>query len=166
VSAIARLQARHENEATPVERLTANLTAALGTPAAVLLLIALTAAWVGVNFVLGRFGYRVVDPPPFGWLQGVLAFTALCVTVLILTTQRLADRLSSHREQLTLELAILGEQKTAKVIAMLEEIRRDNPLLRDRRDSEAAAMGRPADPEAVLEAIVTAPSKGGDDAGE
>ena len=162
MAAIARLQARHESEATPVERLTANLTAALGTPATVLVLIVATAAWITANLALQWLGYRALDPPPFSWLQGALAFSALCVTVIILTTQRLADRLSSHREQLTLELAILGEQKTAKVIAMIEEIRRDDPLLRERQDSEAVAMAHPADPEAVLEAIVTSPR--GDDA--
>ncbi len=52
--------------------------------------------------------------------------------MLILTTQRRADELAQHREQLTLELAILSEQKTAKVIELLEEMRRDNPNLRNR----------------------------------
>jgi hypothetical protein len=37
-----------------------------------------------------------------------------------------------NREHLILELALLGEQKTAKVIELLEEFRRDNPLIRNR----------------------------------
>jgi hypothetical protein len=57
------------------------------------------------------------------------------------------------REQLTLELAILSEQKTAKVIQLLEESRRDNPLIRNRVDQEAEAMAQPADPRSVLDAI-------------
>ena len=52
-----------------------------------------------------------------------------------------------------MELAILGEQKTAKVIELLEEMRRDNPNLRNRVDHEAAAMAIPADPQTVFEAI-------------
>jgi uncharacterized membrane protein len=79
------------------------------------------------------------------------------VTVIILTTQRRADSLASLRAQLTLELAILGEQKTAKVIDLLEEHRRDNPLIANRHDPEASDMAKPADPEAVLEAIATTP---------
>jgi uncharacterized membrane protein len=52
-----------------------------------------------------------------------------------------------------LELAILSEQKTAKVIQLLEESRRDNPLIRSRVDQEAEAMAQPADPQSVLDAI-------------
>jgi uncharacterized membrane protein len=75
------------------------------------------------------------------------------VTVLILTTQRRDDQLAGYREQLTLELAILGEQKSAKTIALLEEMRADSPHLRSRADSEAAAMAVAADPQTVLDAI-------------
>jgi len=73
--------------------------------------------------------------------------------VLILTTQRREDQLASHREQLTLELGILSEQKAAKIIELLEEMRRDDPTLRNRVDREAVAMSTPADPQAVLDAI-------------
>jgi hypothetical protein len=52
-----------------------------------------------------------------------------------------------------LELAILSEQKTAKVIQLLEETRRDNPLIHNRVDQEAEAMAQPADPQSVLAAI-------------
>ena len=82
-----------------------------------------------------------------------MGLLALYVTVLILTTQRREDQLAGYREQLTLELAILGEQKSAKIIALLEEMRRDSPSLRNRVDEEAAAMAVAADPQAVLDAI-------------
>ena len=73
--------------------------------------------------------------------------------MLILTTQRREDQLAGYREQLTLELAILSEQKSAKIISLLEEMRRDSPTLRNRVDEEAAAMSVAADPQAVLDAI-------------
>jgi len=78
---------------------------------------------------------------------------ALYVTVLILTTQRREDQLAGYREQLTLELAILGEQKSAKIIALLEEMRRDSPTLKNRVDEKASAISVAADPQAVLDAI-------------
>ncbi len=155
IRAIAKLQAQHEREATPFERFVERLTAAIGRPGFLLLLLVAVAAWVLANIAAGRLGRLVIDPPPFNWLQDMLSLMALCVTVIILTTQRRADKLASHREQLTLELAILGEQKTAKVIQLLEELRRDNPLLVNRVDHEANAMARPADPEAVLNALVS-----------
>ncbi len=73
--------------------------------------------------------------------------------MLIHATRFREDQLAGHREQLTLELAILGKQKSAKIIELLEEMRRDDPSLRNRVDHEAAAMSTPADPQAVLDAI-------------
>ena len=73
--------------------------------------------------------------------------------VLILTTQRRADRLAGRREQMTLELASLTEKKVAKIIALIEELRRDSPQVVDRVDDEAQAMASRADPHAMLGAI-------------
>jgi uncharacterized membrane protein len=50
-------------------------------------------------------------------------------------------------------VAILSEQKTAKVVALLEELRRDSPLVRDRVDELANIMARPVDPQSVIDAI-------------
>lgn len=44
-------------------------------------------------------------------------------------------------------------QKSAKIIALLEELRRDNPMIGNRHDAEAEALSTPADPNSVLEAI-------------
>ena len=98
-------------------------------------------------------GLKPWDEAPFAWLQGTLGLLALYVTMLILTTQRREDQLAGCREQLTLESAILGEQKSAKIIALLEEMRRDSPTLKNRFDEEAAAMSIAVDPQAVLDAI-------------
>ena len=108
--------------------------------------------WIGANLLAVWFGVLPLDGP-FEWLQGAVTLLALYVTILILTTQQREDQLASYREQLTLELAILGEQKSAKIIALLEGMRRDNPLLRNRVDAEAEAMAVAADPQAVLDAI-------------
>ena len=63
------------------------------------------------------------------------------------------DRLTQRRELLNLELTILGEQKIAKVVALLEELRRDSPHLHNRVDELAEVMARPADPQSVIDAI-------------
>jgi uncharacterized membrane protein len=156
VQAIARLHAQHESRATPGERLMERVTAVIGRPRFLIWLAISVAAWTLANLAALRLVRGAFDPPPFYWLQGAASLSAFAVTVIILTTQRRAERLAALRAQLTLELAILGEQKTAKVIDLLEEHRRDNPLITDRPDPEARAMAKPADPEAVVEAIATA----------
>ncbi len=74
---------------------------------------------------------------------------------MILIAQRHDDELATRRDQLTLELAILSEQKSAKIIALLEEFRRD-PHQGDHRDVVAEAMAQPANPQVVLHAIRSA----------
>ena len=50
------------------------------------------------------------------------------MVILIYAAQRREDKLSELREQLTLELALSSEQKTAKVIELLEEPARRQDL--------------------------------------
>ena len=85
-----------------------------------------------------------------------MATGALYLTVMILIAQRHDDELSNRRDQLTLEIAILAEQKTAKIIALLEEFRRNDPHQSDDRDTIAEALAEPADPQPVLNAIKAA----------
>ena len=153
VKAIAELHADHHRRATPVQRAVDRLTRFVGRPRFVGWLTAVLALWIGGNLVLQLAGLGAPDPAPFAYLQDVGEVMGLYITVLILVTQRREDQLAEAREQLTLELAILNEQKSAKIIALLEELRRDNPLIRDRVDEEAEALSTPADPQAVLDAI-------------
>ncbi len=153
LQAIAKLHADHRRSAGKLQRLVEQLTALIGRPLFIAVLTVIVVAWTGGNLAADALGLPAWDAPPFAWLQGITGLLALYVTVLILATQRREDQLAGYREQLTLELAILGEQKSAKIIALLEEMRRDSPTLRNRVDEEAAAMAVAADPQAVLDAI-------------
>ena len=78
---------------------------------------------------------------------------AFFITLLILTAQRHANELADKRAQLTLLIALLNEKKSAKIIELLEEQRRDNPFLTSRVDAQAAEMARAADPTEVFEQL-------------
>lgn len=153
VRAIARLHAEHHGEATTSQRLVERLTAGAGRPRSLIVLTVLMVGWMAVNLAVAALGHKPWDEPPFSWLQGATGIAALYMTILILVTQRREDQLASHREQLTLELGILSEQKAAKIIELIEELRRDHPMLANRYDPEAEAMAAPADPHSVLDAI-------------
>jgi uncharacterized membrane protein len=70
-----------------------------------------------------------------------------------LTTQNRQAKKSSHRANLELQVNLAAEQKIAKLIALLEELRRDLPSVRDRVDPVADAMSEPADPHTVMAAL-------------
>jgi uncharacterized membrane protein len=152
IDAIASVHVRHQRQATRAQRFVEGTVAWVVRPGFIVLLTIFVAGWIAANLILAAKG-RAFDPPPFPILQDIGTLTALYITVLILITTQREKEIGEHREQLTLELAILSEQKSAKIIQLIEEARRDNPLIDDRHDAEAAELAVPADPEAVLDAI-------------
>jgi uncharacterized membrane protein len=153
IQAIAKLQADHRSNATPFQRTVERLTTVVARSAFVGSLTVVILLWIGGNILAGWLHLQVLDAPPFYWLQGAAGVLALYITVIILATQRRENELADLREQLNLELVIINEQKTAKVIQLLEQLRFDIPQVEDRHDPEATAMAQPANPEIMLEAI-------------
>lgn len=157
ISTIAKLRAEHQENATALQRVVDHVAKLLSRPWFIGAISIVIAGWISFNLVSATLGYYTIDPPPFAWLEGAISLTSLYMVVLILGSQKREDRLTHHREMLILELAILSEQKIAKVIQLLEESRRDNPVLRDRLDPEAETMGRAANTQSVLKAITEKP---------
>jgi uncharacterized membrane protein len=150
VQAIARMHAAQARSATPAERIFEGIMALLARVALAGALAVFVAIWIGANILLGHGAF---DASPFPLLNTLLALFAVYMTVIILIVQRRSQKLGDHREQLMLQLALLSDQKTGKLIALIEELRRDDPLIRDRADRQAEEFTRTVDPETVLEAI-------------
>jgi uncharacterized membrane protein len=151
--ATARLRAEHQEATGALQRAVDRVTHLVGLPGFVAVLTVAIVAWMGANIAAGVLGIPRLDPPPFTWLQGAISTAALYIAAVILSTQRRQDQLAGHREQLALELAIVADRKVAKIIELLEELRRDSPTLANRRDHAAQAMASPTDPHLVLDAI-------------
>src|SRR6185312_9349093 len=122
------------------------ITGVVAHPSFIVVVTVAVLAWIAGNLVAARLGSTRLDGPAFPWLQGAGELAAIYITTLVLMSQRRKDELSELREQLTLELAIMADQKGAKIIALIEEMRRDNPLILNRVDQQADAMSTPADP--------------------
>jgi len=153
IQSIAGLNAEHHANATQHQRAVDRITSLLGRASFIATLTAFVVGWVSLNSFALALGYRAPDPPPFAWLAGASSLASLYLVILILTTQRGDDRLTQHRELLNLELTILSEQKIAKGVALLEELRHDSPHLHNRVDELAEVMAQPADPQSVVDAI-------------
>lgn len=153
IRSIALLHAEHHRKSTLAERIVDRLTLFVGRPAFLLALLAAALLWMATNMVLLLGSGTPLDPPPFAWMEVFLTLAALIIAVMILTSQRRADRFANLRERMTLEATLLTEQKTGKIIELLEELRRDSPGVRDRRDLEAEQMAAKTDPHDVMSAI-------------
>lgn len=150
---MASLRVRADQSAGWHQRRLEHVTARLGQPRSFYLIVAFAALWTGLNLGASRLGVRPFNPPPFVWLQGIVGLGALLMTSVILITQNRRSAEAEQRAQLDLQVNLLAEQKVAKLISLLEELRRDIPIVRDRVDQVAEAMERPVDARAVLTAL-------------
>jgi uncharacterized membrane protein len=153
VDAVAQIHADHHLKRSAVERFMDNWTARLARPAVLAGVVCGVAFWMAINLLAPLGGYTIIDAPPFPWLFEALTFLGLVMGILILSTQRRADQLAELREQMTLELASVTERKVAKVIELIEELRRDSPMLTNRIDHEAQQMSMRTSAGGVLTAI-------------
>jgi uncharacterized membrane protein len=153
MSASVKLHADHHRSTTPLQRVAVRMVDLLGRTEFLGLLLIAMVCWSAGNVLTMVSGHSPIDPPPFAWMALASSAMALCLAVLILTAQKRDDQLAQHREQLTLELAILSDRKLAKIIQLLEESRRDNPLLDNRVDEAAEDMARPADPQTLADVV-------------
>lgn len=153
IDTIAELRAQAESRINFHQRTIETVTANLGRPLFLNLVLLFVAGWVAVNVFPQRLGLQQFDAPPFFWLDGVISLGALLLAIIILITQNRQARLAERRAELNLQVNLLAEQKIAKLIALVEELRRDLPSVKDRVDPEAEAMQEAADPHAVLEAL-------------
>jgi uncharacterized membrane protein len=153
VATIAALHAAHNREAHALQKAVSRATGGIARPVTLILITVAIAGWVMLNLALTTFGHAALDPFPFPLMSAAVSTIGLYLAAMILITQRHDDEMATRREQITLELAILSEQKSAKIIALLEEFRRNDPNQGDDRDEVAEALAEPADAQVVLDAI-------------
>ena len=150
IDAVVALHAFAERQVDTHQRTVESLTAWLGRPQFFYGILVGVFLWMGVNAAAPLLHLPRWDDPPFAWLQGTIGLGALLMTSVILITQNRQGKLAERREQLELQMSLLTEQRTAKIIDLLEELRRDMPSVHNRIDLEAEALTKTVDPHEVL----------------
>jgi uncharacterized membrane protein len=153
LNAVAEMHLQSERTLSAHQKAIESVTGRLGRPASLYFIVALVLLWTVGDTLGPRLGLRALDPPPFPWLQGLIGLAALLTATMVLSTQNRQAKLSERRMHLDLQVNLLTEQKTAKLIELIEELRRDLPNVRDRRDTEAEIMQRAAEPLRVFAAL-------------
>lgn len=82
-----------------------------------------------------------------------LDMAALLISTGVLVNESRQEKISEERSHLMLQLNLITEQKIAKLISLVEELRRDLPNVNNRLDFEAELMKQSTDPQAILEVI-------------
>ena len=163
IDTIAQVRDEHRHNVGRHQRAVEAASRLFGRPGTVYALLLTAGFWILYNLCAPFFAQKQLDAPPFYWLQGATGlFDALIATTVLVAQSRL-NREAEQREHLQLQVNLLAEQKATKIIALLEELRRDLPIVRNRRDSEAEAMAQAVDPKAVLSALAAEVAGNADD---
>jgi uncharacterized membrane protein len=153
IGTIAEFYARHDEDVSATQKLVEKIALFLGSPGYVAGNLVLIVVWIGGNLIAADLGKTPFDDPPFFWLQGLIALNAFIISTTVLIRQNRMSRLADRHAHLDLQVNLLTEEKSSKIIALLEELRRDMPNVRNKTDHEAEELARHADAKAVLSAI-------------
>ncbi len=149
VRSLAGLHAEHQRDLHPMQRNIEWLTDRIGRPWFAYGLIGFIVFWIAIDRIAGhRF-----DSPAFPLLQLILSIVSVLIVVFILITENRQGDSADQRAKVTLQIALINEQKTAKIIALLEQQRKDSPHLPDREDKEAAHMSEATDLRTAIEKL-------------
>ena len=150
---VASFSQREQERASLLQRFIEKISRILGHPIYFIAFILFCAAWISLDLVVKHVGYFYFDEPPFAWLQGIIAFNGVLITMAVLIRQNRMTRIEEKRSHLELQVNLLAEQKTTKIIQLLEELRRDLPNVKNRHDPHAKILQETTNPDAVLQAL-------------
>ena len=153
IEGVVALQRREWEATSASQRRFERVSRFVGRPAYLAGVLVFSVAWMAFNLVCARFGLTPFDPPPFQWLEMLVSFVALVTTTVVLIAQNRQTRFEQQRAHLDLQVNLLTEQKVTKVIHLLEELRRDLPMVKDRHDPQAAGMQERADTAQLASAL-------------
>jgi uncharacterized membrane protein len=153
VDDVVALQRRETDALPPAQRRVERVGRFVGRPTYLVGVLLTATLWVAFNVTAPYVGLRAFDKPPFAWLDLVLTFVALVTTTVVLGAQNRQTKLEQQHAHLDLQVNLLTEQKVSKLIHLLEELRRDLPMVKDRHDPQANALQERADTGKVLSAL-------------
>lgn len=150
IEAISLLHTQEVRDIPTHQRILEAIATFFGRSTFLYSLLVILAIWIFGSFFERFLPFNL---PSFSWSGQGLDAAALVISTGVLVRQTRQENFAEQRAQLMLQLNLLSEQKIAKIIGLLEELRTDLPNVINRHDDEAQLMQEPADPIAVLEAL-------------
>ncbi|HEY4338332.1 MAG TPA: DUF1003 domain-containing protein [Steroidobacteraceae bacterium] len=153
IDSVLEVRKREREQRSASHRRVDRISRVVGRPLYLLGLFGFAGIWITVNVLAPHFARTPFDPSPFPLLDGILSLAALVTTTIILIAQNRQTRIEQQHMHISLQVNLMTEQKVAKIIKLLEELRRDLPMVKDRYDPQAASFAQETDALQVLTAI-------------
>ena len=151
IETIIGFQAKQDRKLSLGDRFVEKIAAFIGKSKFLYLQLLFFAGW-------GLCSHLAPQLLPFGFPRFDLEnmgvdIASLLIATGVLVQQTRQDKLAEQRSHLILQINLLTEQKIAKLIELVEELRTDLPTIRDRHDEEAKIMQEATDPQVVLDIL-------------
>jgi uncharacterized membrane protein len=153
IDSVLEVQKREWDQRPPSQRFVERVSRYIGRPMYLIVLVTFACAWIGANALAQSWGAAPIDPFPYPLLDGILTLAALISTTIVLIAQNRQTRMEQQHMHIALQLNLTTEQKVAKIINLIEELRRDLPMVKNRYDAQAASFAQKTDALQVLSAI-------------
>src|SRR3984893_17089333 len=158
VAAIVEMQRKEAQGRSVQDRLAALMTHFSGSMAFVYFHAIWFGLWMLLNLGMLKIPYLTqFDPYPFGLLTLVVSLEAIFLSTFVLIAQNNLSAVSERRAELDLQVNLLAEQKTAKVLELLDHIAKEldsmHAQFNYRPDAETQALKLSPEPQDVLEVI-------------
>ncbi len=142
IRTVARLEQAAMHHRTLGERVSDRLVRLMGSIGFVLLHLVGLAVWFAINLRLVP-GVRPFDPFPFGILTLIVSTEGVLLALFILVSQNSMNRQADQRAHLDLQVSLLAEQETTKILQMLHALSEHAGLVDEssREEVERLAQG-------------------------
>ncbi|MGB7087486.1 MAG: DUF1003 domain-containing protein [Phormidesmis sp.] len=152
IEKVIGLQADQESHLPIHERVLVKVAQAFGRPQFLYCQIIFLAVWWTCSR-LAEARLNAWNVPLLDLRGQAIDVASLLIATGVLVRQTRQDKISEQRSHLMLQINLLNEQKIAKVIGLIEELRTDSPDIENRYDWEADIMQKATDPQVVLDII-------------
>ena len=151
IEKIIGFQAKQEQKLPIRDRVIEKIAAFFGKSEFLYLQLLFFASWALCSHLAPQL--LPFNLPKFDIKEMGVDIASLLIATGVLVQQTRQDKLAEQRSHLSLQINLLTEQKIAKLIELVEELRTDLPTVRDRHDWEAQVMQQATDPQIVLDIL-------------
>jgi uncharacterized membrane protein len=139
IESIAQIEQEYANRRSPLDKISDVITRFAGSTGFILFHAVFFIVWMVVN-LFSFFGIPPFDPYPWQFLNLVVALETVFLSTFVLMSQNRQNRQADHWAHLHLQVALLAERETTKMLQMLRDVCGHLGLIRDARDTELKEM--------------------------
>jgi uncharacterized membrane protein len=151
IETIARLEHEEMQKRRLGERVGDVITGVMGSMTFLTIHLVGFVIWVLIN--TGQLGMRPFDPFPFGILTLIVSAEGVLLAICVLISQNRMSRIANHRAHLNLQISLLAEQETTKLLQKVQMILDGMRLEETPRDREVQRLSQQTHLETLAEEL-------------